>query len=151
MYCTSAEDSHLRRNQSVLSRRRSTADVPPVLSKRDEGLGGFPGPLDLIHKIFKRAAPSTYNHLERKLTIPSAKTLEGKKVSWLNFDGLVVGRNSDFQTDTLTAEQIEHIGGTEYRALHMLSWMVPVVCFASSWIGVRLTSWLCCSISSVCS
>jgi hypothetical protein len=129
----------------------STTDVPPVLNKKDEGLGGFPGPLDLIHKIFKRAAPSTYHHLERKMTIPSATTLEGKKVPWLNFDGLVVGRNSDFRTDTLTTEQIEQIGGTEYRALKMLSWMVPVVgLLVPIYVSVKLISSLC-SISLVSS
>jgi len=64
------------------------------------------------------------------MTIPSTTTLEEKKVPWLNFDGLVVGRNSDFRTETLTADQIEQIGGTEYRALEMLSWMVPLVGFS---------------------
>jgi hypothetical protein len=71
------------------------------------------------------------------MTIPSATTLEGKTVPWLNFDGLVVGRNSDFRTDTLTTEQIEQIGGTEYRALKMLSWMVPVVGFTCPYIRLR--------------
>ena len=63
------------------------------------------------------------------MTIPSMTTLEEEKTPWLNFSGLVVGRNSYFRTDALTANQIEQIGGTEYRALVMLSWMVPAVGF----------------------
>jgi hypothetical protein len=108
---------------------RSTSEIPQTHSIKHEGFGGFPGPFDLIHDIFKRAAPLTYRRVERSMTIPSMTTLEEKKTPWLNFNGLVVGRNSDFRTDTLTAEQIEQIGGTEYRALEMLSWMVPAVCF----------------------
>ena len=71
------------------------------------------------------------------MTIPTMTTLEEKKTPWLKFSGLVVGRNSDFRTDTLTAEQIEQIGGTEYKALEMLSWMVPAVCFCV------LQAWSC--------
>lgn len=51
------------------------------------------------------------------------------KNPWLGFDGLVVGRNSDFHTETLSDEQLEKIGGAEYRALRLLSYLVPLVCF----------------------
>lgn len=78
--------------------------------------------------------------LERSLTIPRTTTLLSKhspqpevrkveKVPWLKFDGLVVGRNSLFHTDRLTNEQLEEIGGVEYRALRVLSYIIPFVCF----------------------
>jgi hypothetical protein len=123
----SEDDQHHRRSRSRLSKVESASEIPPSRSKKHEGFGGFPGPFDIMHKIFKLVAPSTYRRLERSMTIPSVTTLEEKKTPWLNFSGLVVGRNSDFRTDTLTAEQIQQIGGTEYRALEMLSWMVPAV------------------------
>ena len=50
-------------------------------------------------------------------------------LSWLpdSIDGLIVGRNSEFYTDELTDEQLEHLGGIEYRALRFLSYLVPAV------------------------
>jgi hypothetical protein len=68
-----------------------------------------------------------YNKLERKMTITSYRTLDENKTSWLNFSGLVVGRNSDFRTETLSDEQVEDLGGAEYRALRLLSYLVPAV------------------------
>jgi hypothetical protein len=106
---------------------QSIPEIDPELSVKPADFGGFPGPFDIIHKTFKRMAPSTYRRLKRSMTVPSMTTLEEEKTPWLNFSGLVVGRNSYFRTDTLTANQIEQIGGTEYRALVMLSWMVPAV------------------------
>ena len=125
----SEDDPYPRRSRSALSRVQSTSETSTDHSKIHEDLGGFPGPLDIIQSVLKRAAPTTYGRLERSMTIPSMTTLEEKKTPWLKFSGLVMGRNSHFRTDTLTAEQIEQIGGTEYRALEMLSWMVPAVCF----------------------
>ena len=52
------------------------------------------------------------------------------KVTWLKFDGLVVGRNSLFHTDRLVNEHLEEIGGVEYRALSLLSYLVAFVSFA---------------------
>jgi hypothetical protein len=103
--------------------------VPPPFAhdRKYEGFGGFPGPVDLINTVLKRAAPSTYHRLERSMTVPYTTTLEGRSEPWLNFDGLVVGRNSDFRTETLTSDQIKDIGGTEYKALGLLSWLVPAV------------------------
>ena len=91
------------------------------------GFGGFPGPVDILDKVLKRAAPSAYRRFERSMTVPHIET---RDEPWLNFDGLVVGRNSDFRTETLTSGQIKEIGGTEYRALRLLSWLVPAVGFS---------------------
>ncbi|KAJ8690660.1 hypothetical protein PTI98_012069 [Pleurotus ostreatus] len=47
-----------------------------------------------------------------------------KLVTWLSFP-LKVGRNSYFRVDELTDDQVEEIGGAEYRALRVLSYLVP--------------------------
>jgi hypothetical protein len=130
----SEDDQYYRRSQSALSKVEGASEIPPTRSKKHEGFGGFPGPFDIMRKIFKLIAPATYRRLERSMTIPSMATLEEKKTPWLNFSGLIVGRNSYFRTDTLTAEQIQQIGGAEYRALEMLGWMVPAVGFFCTFI-----------------
>ena len=96
--------------------------------------------VELIRNIVQRMLPETFHKLERTFTISHTTTLVAKnshepkvrtkshKVSWLKFDGLVVGRNSLFHTDRLTDEQLEEIGGVEYRALRLLSYLVPFVC-----------------------
>ncbi|KAF7302800.1 Potassium transporter [Mycena kentingensis (nom. inval.)] len=110
-----------RRTATVYS---STRRVEPE-HKKFQGFGGFPGPISLVKRIFKRGAPKAYRSIQRKLTLPFTETLEASKVPWLRFDGLVVGRNSAFHTETLTDEQVEDIGGVEYRALRLLSYLVP--------------------------
>jgi hypothetical protein len=121
------EPYHFRRSQSL--RTTPGAPLPFAHDRKYEGFGGFPGPVDLFNKVLKHAAPSTYQRLERSMTVPYTTMLEGQSEPWLKFDGLVVGRNSDFRTETLSSDHIKDIGGTEYRALVLLSWLVPVVCF----------------------
>ncbi|KAK0209988.1 potassium transporter [Desarmillaria ectypa] len=84
-----------------------------------------PGPVQVFKKIFKRSAPGVYRKFQRKMTTPYTSTLEAGRTKWLNFD-LDVGRNSNFHTETLTDEQLEMIGGAEYRALRVLSYLVPM-------------------------
>lgn len=111
-----------------------SSNIPPEIpgisnihSHKYQGLGGFPGPTQLLSQVIKITAPHAFNKLERSMTIHSMTTLQSTKVPWLNFSGLVVGRNSDFHTESLTDEQLEDIGGAEYRALNLLSWLVPTV------------------------
>ncbi|KAF4568438.1 hypothetical protein EYR40_010154 [Pleurotus pulmonarius] len=47
-----------------------------------------------------------------------------KVVTWLSFP-LKVGRNSNFEVDELSDEEVEEIGGAEYKALRVLSYLVP--------------------------
>jgi hypothetical protein len=97
----------------------------------------------MTERAVKRIAPGAYNKLECAITIPRTMTLNGPPmqdelesahtpvghtVPWLNFDGLAVGRNSDFDTEPLSDEQVEQVGGAEYRALRLLSYLVPIVC-----------------------
>lgn len=88
--------------------------------------GGFPGPVTLFKKFFKRATPNTYKKIERKMTISKETTLEGSNTPWLSFD-LSLFRNSDFNTEELSDEQLAELGGVEYRALRLLSYLVPLV------------------------
>ncbi|KAJ7586206.1 potassium transporter [Mycena floridula] len=105
---------------------RSRNTVLSVVEKEKRShLGGFPGPISIFRKLLKRAYPKTYQTLERKLTIPYATTVPAKSRPWLETFDLFIGRNSNFDTDSLTDEQVEVIGGTEYKALRLLSYMVP--------------------------
>ncbi|KAJ7583925.1 potassium transporter [Mycena floridula] len=106
------------------ARSRNTV-ITVVEDDKHSGFGGFPGPVQIFQRLLKRASPKIYRTLERKLTIPYGTTVAAKSRPWLdNFD-LFVGRNSDFHTESLTDEQVEEIGGTEYRALRLLSYVVP--------------------------
>jgi len=105
-------------------------DVPGASNTRSfkyQGFGGFPGPANLLSQVIKIMAPQTYRKVERTMTIQTVTTLKSSSVPWLNFNDLVVGRNSYFRTDSLTDEQLEDIGGAEYKALRLLSYLVPAV------------------------
>lgn len=56
-----------------------------------------------------------------------------KVVPYLSFP-TIVGRNSVFHD--LTDDQLEEIGGIEFRALNMLMWAVPLVrpCSVAGWV-----------------
>ena len=105
-------------------------DVPGAPDAKDakyQGFGGFPGPAKIIRQVVKATAPSAYRTLERSMTAATMTTLHPSSEPWLNFSGLVVARNSDFRTDSLSDEQLEDIGGAEYKALRLLSYLVPAV------------------------
>ncbi|KAG7447155.1 TrkH-domain-containing protein [Guyanagaster necrorhizus] len=96
-----------------------------VFTNQDtSGNTDVPGPTQFVKNLFKRSAPGAYRKFQRKMTIPYTSTLEASRTKWLNFD-LDTGRNSNFYTETLTDEQLEMIGGAEYRALKVLSYLVP--------------------------
>ncbi|KAJ3512053.1 hypothetical protein NLJ89_g3746 [Agrocybe chaxingu] len=110
----------------------SSSKIPDVpgstgANRKYQGFGGFPGPAHLAHEVLKLTAPHATRTLQRKMTMPMITTLEADKTPWAQqiLNGLVVGRNSDFHTDSLTDEQLEEIGGAEYRALRLLSYLVP--------------------------
>lgn len=111
--------------------------------------GGFPMPHVLLGMLFRRLFPGTANRLRRTVTIPATTALAGgelgrtasisgagrketvgnipegsKPVAYISFDA-IVGRNSSFQM--LTNEQLEELGGVEYRGLNALLWLVALV------------------------
>ncbi|KAJ6562832.1 potassium transporter [Mycena vulgaris] len=136
-----------RRTATIYASNRK---VDPAVQKF-EGNGGFPGPVTLAKRLFKRGAPATFRKLERHLTLPyietlnapKTETLGAKEVPWLSFDGLVVGRNSAFRTESLSDEQLELIGGVEYRALRLLSYLIPAYFVATQLFAfILFAPWL---------
>ena len=79
----------------------------------------------LMHRLF----PKLERKLTRTMTMPRTRTIvsqhsgapSGRPVTYISFDA-VVGRNSEFKA--LTTEQLEELGGVEYRALGALLWIV---------------------------
>ncbi|KAH6904408.1 potassium transporter [Coprinopsis sp. MPI-PUGE-AT-0042] len=130
-----------RRGATMLTRRQQDPLSPS--SARLRGLGGYPGPLDLIKRVAKRAAPRTYRKLQRKLTITSAREIDDSTTPWLSFSGLITGRNSDFRIETLSDDQVEELGGTEYRALRLLSYLIPAYFILTQTISfILFAPWL---------
>nr|ODN98734.1 potassium ion transporter [Cryptococcus depauperatus CBS 7855] len=99
---------------------------------RLEGFGGFPTPLDITKRIFRKVFPETSKSLSRTFTVPRTNTISGKsntgasipeskEVPYITFEA-IVGRNSRFEG--LTIEQMDELGGVEYRALRILLYIV---------------------------
>jgi hypothetical protein len=61
----------------------------------------------------------------------------GRMVDYLKKGRLWVGRNSFFHIDDLSRDDLDRVGGVEYGAIRVLSWLVPVY-----FIGTQL----CCFI-----
>ncbi|KAK0433448.1 potassium transporter [Armillaria borealis] len=111
------------RSMTVVTNRDTSGNAHELWSD-------VPGPIQVFRKLFKRSAPGVYRKFQRKMTMPYTSTLEASRTKWLDFD-LDVGRNSNFYTETLTDEQLEKLGGAEYRALRVLSYLVPTYFVAS--------------------
>ncbi|TFK74624.1 TrkH-domain-containing protein [Pluteus cervinus] len=108
-----------------------TAPSLPLRGNKHRGFGGFPMPLQILSSLFGRFFPKAKRTLSRTVTVPTATSLVSqsmvhvpagaKSVPYISFDA-VVGRNSAFHW--LTSEQLEELGGVEYRALNALLWLV---------------------------
>ncbi|KAI0628944.1 cation transport protein-domain-containing protein [Trametes polyzona] len=123
----------------------TTAPSQPFPARRNvhRGFGGFPMPHELLSRLFGRAFPSLERKLTRTITIPRTRTIASERgtvapgtrpVPYISFEA-VVGRNSVFQS--LTREQLEELGGVEYRALTALLWIV-----AAYHIGLQLLAFV---------
>ncbi|RPD56080.1 TrkH-domain-containing protein [Lentinus tigrinus ALCF2SS1-7] len=101
----------------------------------EDDFGGFPGPRQLLSRIISKLSPRFKNRLKRTLTVPRTETLVPrsggavmapggpvKPVPYLSFSAIV--RNSTFHG--LSEENIEELGGVEYRALSALLWIIPL-------------------------
>ncbi|KDR75691.1 hypothetical protein GALMADRAFT_248309 [Galerina marginata CBS 339.88] len=106
------------------------ASIRPETSMT-RGFGGFPSPFAIVNSVVNRVLPSVGRTLTRTVTMPASVSLTpshggvevGKKqVPYISFEA-IVGRNSAFHL--LTRDQLEEIGGVEYRALNALLWIVP--------------------------
>ncbi|KAI8968105.1 cation transport protein-domain-containing protein [Trametes punicea] len=100
-------------------------------------------PHEILSRLFSRAFPQLERKLTRTLTMPRTRTIASERgtlppgtrpVSYISFEA-VVGRNSVFQS--LSREQLEELGGVEYRALTALLWLV-----AGYHIGLQLLAFV---------
>jgi len=93
--------------------------------------GGFPGLREIISQLLRRFLPGVHQRLTRTVTMPRATTItamrgnteRARAVPYVSFDA-VVGHNSSFVS--LTEEQLEELGGVEFRALNALLWIVGI-------------------------
>ncbi|OWZ79653.1 potassium ion transporter [Cryptococcus neoformans Tu401-1] len=111
-----------------------TYSLRPMNSHRTdarlEGFGGFPTPLNIGKKVFRKVFPETSKNLARTFTVPRTNTMSGrstgqgtesKDAPYISFSA-TIGRNSRFEG--LTTEQMDELGGVEYRALRVLLYIV---------------------------
>lgn len=128
------------RDRSIDSRvcTYASAQAPPPQHAHPESFGGFPYPWRLLSRALRRLFPTLHQKLRRTMTMPRTSTLlppngdtaavvsgeEARRVPYISFSA-IVGRNSTFRD--LTDENIEELGGVEYRALTALLWIVPLV------------------------
>lgn len=56
------------------------------------------------------------------MTLPTITTLDVN-----NARNIKSGRNSNFRMESLTGDQLEEIGGVEYRAVNLLCYLLPGV------------------------
>lgn len=96
---------------------------------RFRGFGGFPTPVQLISKGFHKLFPRAATKFQQTVTMPRTNTVsgrdsissgDGQNVPYISFSA-VVGRNSKFKG--LTEDQMDELGGVEYRALKLLFWI----------------------------
>ncbi|KAI8986131.1 TrkH-domain-containing protein [Trametes punicea] len=128
----------LSRTASRRSLRSYAAPANPSAPvEREDDFGGFPGVEDVLVRVTRKFAPKLQRRLRRTLTVPRTETLipratgdtvppiDGpvRRVPYLSFSA-TVKRNSTFHG--LTAENIEELGGVEYRALCSLTWIIPL-------------------------
>ncbi len=132
---SSAVDT-LSRAASRRSLRSSVVAPSHPAPPADDDFGGFPGPEQLVTRMISKLSPRFKRRLKRTLTVPRTETLiprsggtvvtsDGpvKSVPYLSFSAIV--RNSTFHG--LTEDNIEELGGVEYRALSALLWIIPLV------------------------
>ncbi|CAL1711435.1 unnamed protein product [Somion occarium] len=110
----------------------TTASRAPTQARtKHRGFGGFPMPLEILSAIFHWLFPRLERQLTRTVTIPRTQTIASQAgpgappgarlVPYISFEA-VVGRNSRFHQ--LTKEQLDELGGVEYRSLTALLWIV---------------------------
>ncbi|KAJ4483537.1 cation transport protein-domain-containing protein [Lentinula aciculospora] len=143
-----SDDHRSGRRMSIPSHPLMTAHTYSTYKSsrgtKHSGFGGFPMPHEILQKLFDKFFPNLRHKLRRTITIPVATTIASQRgdnippgakvVPYISFEA-VVGRNSAFPL--LSDEQMEELGGVEYRALNALLWIV-----AAYHIGVQLLSFV---------
>ncbi|KAI5982486.1 cation transport protein-domain-containing protein [Pisolithus albus] len=144
---------HTYRSVHTVPRSDGCLEVPPSQSVY-KGFGGFPMPHQILGRFLGRLFPKAKVRLHRTMTIPVTTSLTGgsilshgrrgshgvsdadasKPATYISFRA-TVGRNSAFRA--LTNEQLEELGGVEYRALNALLWLVAMYHF-----GIQIISFV---------
>ncbi|KAH9922903.1 cation transport protein-domain-containing protein [Fomitopsis serialis] len=128
------------RVRSVESRAQTYNDAHIPQPREAGDFGGFPYPWRILSDAIRRLFPRLHQTLRRTVTMPRTSTLvpptadttavlsgeDARRVEYFSFS-TNVGRNSTFHD--LTDENIEELGGVEYRALTALLWIVPLYYF----------------------
>ena len=132
------EEIRNRRQSSAHSARTSgrAHSSHPMMHLHDKrmnrDMGGFPMPWSIIGSLFVKVFPGLGRKITRTITIPVTTSLTpghdnmpgSKHAPYLSFNARV-GPNSTFRF--LTRDQLDEIGGVEYRALNALLWIVAGV------------------------
>ncbi|WVQ85711.1 hypothetical protein IAT38_007877 [Cryptococcus sp. DSM 104549] len=127
----------------------SPTAIPVPIGHKNTGMGGFPTPFELLHRFIPARTKSRLARPVRRMGVaihPAyvhdpedalhahhgheeswGEMLRGSVARWMpeGLQGMVIGRNSRFWTEELEDEELEQIGGVEYRALRLLSYLVP--------------------------
>ncbi|THH30596.1 hypothetical protein EUX98_g3612 [Antrodiella citrinella] len=146
---TTSARQHIQDSEDRMPRtqtRVTISEQPPPVRSKEEGFGGFPGPQDLTSKILMKVFPGLHRKIRRTLTVPQTHTFvpqdeahdeqfaaSSTLVPYFSFTA-TVGRNSVFLN--LTEEQMDELGGVEYRALNTLLWVTPLYYFGLMIIGL---------------
>ncbi|KAG8784293.1 low affinity potassium transporter [Serendipita sp. 397] len=129
----------VRRRNKPLNRTQSYKMPkvdPRFVTKTSIGFGGFPGPIAILRRVFRaishRWGSSRFGKVLKpypSLLLPAGaarpeqlERYDTKEVPYFSFSA-VVGKNSAFHG--LTERELYELGGVEYRALSLLSTLVP--------------------------
>lgn len=96
-----------------------------------------------MSQVLRRFLPGVHQKFTRSITMPRTTTVtsmrsgteRARAVPYVSFDA-VVGHNSSFIS--LTEEQLEELGGVEFRALNALLWIVGIVCYLLTFVSLGL-------------
>jgi len=116
---------------------------------RHSGYGGWPTPVEIAQKVAERVFTLPSTTMPRTSTITSTHsgangttTEGGKSAPYLSFD-ITVARNSHIDQRPLTEAQRDELGGVEYRAIDMLSKLIPAYwLFINCFCIVLVAPWL---------
>lgn len=139
-----SESEELEAEPTDFTRLPGQALHRTMTKKRVTGLGGFPSPFDFALSLIEMSALRRRTHVPAQRTMTMTRPLSDndqdtttKFAPYLTFDALVTG-NSHFRN--LTSAQRRELGGVEYRALSLLSWLIPVYWFFFVIIVIVLTA-----------
>ena len=129
----------MQARQFTMMTQSTVGSGPP--RRKDQDMGGFPGPIELFRRLVDTNALGSIGRTWNRIVTHWRNRGQRGYLSWLpdGIDGLIIGRNSEFYTDELTDEQLEHLGGIEYRALRFLSYFVFAVSVATNCDRLLLT------------